>query len=183
MTITITKRQNWVTLCCLTINWTHDILHYCKTFTFKQKDKTFTFKQRYEKQRTEIWKDKKRKKKKTKAVARRRLRERTVSLKEEKEECKGQVLNTHTHTQKTKAVARRRLRERTVSLKGEKEECKGQVLNTHARARAQREREREREREIVSARLQLYGHVGDLVVQHINKVLDFLIFLLCKSNP
>ena len=98
MTMTITKRQNWVTLSCLTLNWTHSILHYCKTFTFKQRDKTFTFKQRYEKQRIEIWKDKNRKKKKAKAVARRRLRERIVSLKEEKEECKGQVLNTHTHT-------------------------------------------------------------------------------------
>ena len=74
---------------------------------------------------------------------------------------------------KAKAVARRRLRERIVSLKEEKEECKGQVLNTHTHTHT----------EIVSARLQLYGHVGDLVVQHINKVLDFLIFLLCKSNP
>ena len=69
-------------------------------------------------------------------------------------------------------MARRRVRERTESLKEEKEECKGQV-----------QREREREREIVSARLQLCGRVGDLVVQHINKVLDFPIFLLCKSNP
>ena len=77
----MTKRQNWVTLSCL--NWTHRTLHYCKTFTFKQRD---------EKQRTEIWKDIKRKKKKTKAVARRRQRERAESLKEEKEEHKGQVL-------------------------------------------------------------------------------------------
>ena len=74
-------RQNLVTLSCL--NWKHThivhyttaklLLHYYKTFTFKQRDKTFTFKQRdktftfkqrEEKQRTEIWKDKKRKKKK-----------------------------------------------------------------------------------------------------------------------
>ena len=125
LTMTITKRQNWVTLSSLTLNWTHSILHYCKTFTFRQRD---------EKQRTEIWKDKKRKKKKTKAVARRRLRERTESLKEEKEECKCQVLN-----------ARARARAHT---------------HTHTHTHTQRERERE----IVSARLQLCGHVGDLVV-------------------
>ena len=80
-------------------------------------------------------------------------------------------------------MARRRLRERIVSLKEEKEECKGQVLNTHTHTHTHTHTQTQTQREIVSARLQLYGHVGDLVVQHINKVLDFSIFLLCKSNP
>ena len=79
-------------------------------------------------------------------------------------------------------MVRRRQRERNESLKEEKEEHKGQVLNED------RESEREKERvncvrKIVSARLQLCGRVGDLVVQHINKVSDFSIFLLCTSNP